>query len=154
LEDVDKRELKILLFPFLTKYLGLIFILCGLISGYLYFYGGRPSFFNVKVFALVSSYLETRYFCIIKTNILDEIAAIFLVAGLTLLAFSKEKPEKREYMAVRFKSWVYSVYLSVILWILIFLLVYGYSIFLASPLVFILLLIIYNIIFRIMASRT
>lgn len=139
---------KIPLFPYYTRFIGLILVLLGLISGFLYFFAGKPSFFNAKVFAVVTAYLKTRYLVIIKTNLLDEIAAVFMVAGLAFIAFSKEKTEKETYDLIRLKSLLYAVYCSVILWISIFLLVYGYLIFVAAILVYISFFIIYITIFN------
>jgi len=148
LNDSNNTGQKILLFPFYTRFIGLVLILTGMIAGYLYFFGGKPVFFVTKVFALVSAYVGTRYFVIIQTNLLDEIAAIGLLTGLVLVSFSKEKHEKEEYLALRLKALIWAVYCSSILWILLFLSFYGYIIFMLAPMAFICFFIFYNIFFR------
>ena len=74
-------ELKLSLFPFKAKFLGLIFMVLSLPFAYLYFWGGKPEIFNVKIFAIVTTYLETRFFVVSQTNILDELAAILFISG-------------------------------------------------------------------------
>ena len=125
----------------------------GVITGYLYFFGGRPAFFETKVFAIVTAYIKTRYFVVIQTNLLDEMAAIFLLSGLGFISFSKEKMEKKEFMILRFRALIWAAYSSIILWILVFLLFYGYSIFILAPLVFIFFFVFYNIIYRVLLVK-
>jgi hypothetical protein len=148
---LDERNIpgqKILLFPFYARFIGAVLLLTGIIAGYLYFLGGKPPIFETNVFALVSVYVETRYFVIIRTNLLDEIAAIAIVTGLVFISFSKEKHEKEEYQAFRLKALIKAVYSSIVLWILLFLLFYGYIIFMAAPMTFLCFFIFYNIFFR------
>ena len=140
--------LKMPLFPFYTRFIGIILVFIGVVAGYFYFFGGKPVFFESKVFAVVSAYVGTRYFVIIQTNLLDEIAAIGLLAGLVLVSFSREKVEKEEYQALRLNAMIRAAYFSILMWILLFLLFYGYIIFLLAPLVFICFFIFYNILFR------
>ncbi len=141
-------EFKLSLFPFWTKFLGLVMMFLALPFAYLYFWGGRPEFFNIKTFAIVTSYAETRYFVIIQTNLLDELAAILFLVGITLFSFSKEKVEKSNYESLRIKALISALYLTIVLWVLSFLFVYGKMIFVVSFFVFVILLINYNLIFR------
>jgi len=148
LESGNVVGLKMPLFPFYTRFIGIIFIFSGIVAGYFYFFGGKPVFFESKVFAVVSAYVGTRYFVVIQTNLLDEISAIGLLAGLVFVSFSREKNEKEEYQALRLNAMIRAAYFSIILWILLFLLFYGYIIFLLAPLVFVCFFILYNILFR------
>jgi amino acid transporter len=141
---------KLLLFPHRARYLGLILMVAGLIFAYLYFYGGRPEWFTVKVFAVASIYLDARYFVLAQTNLLDELAAILFIIGIAVFSFSKEKKENEKLNQLRFKALLNSLYLTIILWILVFLLIYGMAIFLISSLMIIFFLIIYNIVFRVL----
>ncbi len=54
---------------------------------YLYFYGVRPGFLNVSVPAIASTYLEKRYFLVVQTNLLDELAFACFIGGLYALFF-------------------------------------------------------------------
>lgn len=135
------------LLPYKTRFVAAVLLIASSVCAYLYFLGGRPEFFNIKIFALVSAYLETRYFVIAQTNILDELAAILLLAGIAAFSFSKLKTEKPEYQAFRIKALVYSIFIALAFWILSFLLIYGMAIFLISSGIFIFYLISYNTLF-------
>jgi len=123
-------------------------MVAGLIFAYLYFYGGRPEWFTVKVFAVASIYLDARYFVLAQTNLLDELAAILFIIGIAVFSFSKEKTEDEALNSLRFKALLNSLYLTLILWVLVFLLIYGMAIFILSSLMMIIYLVVYNILFR------
>lgn len=139
---------KLFLFPYRSKIYGLILILISFVFAWLYFKGGKPEFFNVRIFAVVSAYLETRYFVWTQTNILDELAAIFLIAGTTLFSFSEEKQESELINSLRIKALFNSLFLTIVFWIIIILLIYGLAIFMISSGILILYLVNYNILFR------
>jgi len=140
-------DFKMFLLPYKTRFVAAVLLIGAAVCAYLYFWGGRPEFFNIKIFAIVSAYLETRYFVFAQTNILDELAAILLLAGIVAFSFSKLKTEKPEYQVFRMKALVYSVFISLIFWILSFLLIYGMAIFLITSGIFIFYLISYNTLF-------
>lgn len=132
------------LLPYKMRFVAALLLIGAAICAYLYFWGGRPEFFNIKIFAIISVYLETRYFVFAQTNILDELAAILLLAGIVAFSFSKLKTEKPEYQLFRIKALVYSVFIASAFWILSFLLIYGMAIFLITSGIFIFYLISYN----------
>lgn len=136
------------LFPDRFGWLGYIAILGGLFSGYLYFWGGRPAFFEIPVFAVVTSYAETRWFVFAKTNALDEIAVVFILVGLMLIAFSKERYEDQRFDRIRIRSLFYSVYATILIWIIMYLTVFGWPIIILSAGIFILFLLTYILIFK------
>jgi len=140
-------EFKMFLLPYKMRFVAVVLLISPAICAYLYFMGGRPEFFNVKIFAIVSAYLETRYFVFAQTNILDELAAILLLAGIVAFSFSKLKTEKPEYQVFRIKALVYSVFIALVFWILSFLFIYGMAIFLITSGIFIFFLISYNTLF-------
>jgi len=135
------------------RIVGVILLLLGLLSGYLYYFAGKPDFFETNIFAFITSYLETRYWVEAQTNLLDEMAAIFIVSGLTMLIFSKEKNENDEIKILRLKALVYATYFTVIAWIFMFLFIYGWPIFLFSSFIFLIFLIASLIIFKFMKYR-
>ena len=141
------------LLPYRWRFAGLGLVIAGLIAGYLYYYGGRPAFFEVPVFAIITSYIETRTWVIAQTNLLDEMAAVFILTGLIFLAFSREKNENEEVQILRFKALLYAVYLTTSLWILSFLLIFGWPIIIASAFIFAVFLLANLIIFRVMIAR-
>ena len=132
------------LLPYKMRFVAALLLIGAAICAYQYFWGGRPEFFNIKIFAIISVYLETRYFVFAQTNILDELAAILLLAGIVAFSFSKLKTEKPEYQLFRIKALVYSVFIASVFWILSFLLIYGMAIFLITSGIFIFYLISYN----------
>ena len=146
-------EYKIPLLPAKAKYIGWALTVAAAVFAYLYFYGGRPDFFKVKVFALASLYLEKKYFAIIQTNLLDELAAVLFIAGWTICAFSKEKDEREEYNSLRIKALIHSLFFTLGLWALSFLLIYGMFIFPVSIVMFIVFLLGYRLLFRIYIYR-
>ncbi len=144
---------KLSIFPFKTKWLGLAMVLLASPFAYLYFWGGRPEMFNVRIFAIVTNYLETRYFVFAQTNILDELAAILFIAGIALISFSKEKDEKGYFENLRLQALVKALFFTLIVWILAFLFVYGMTIIVISFFIFILFLVMYNLFFRLLLLR-
>jgi hypothetical protein len=135
-------------FPYKAKFLGLGLMVLALPFAYLYFWGGKPDIFNFKTFAFITTYLETRYFVMSQTNILDELAAVLFLSGISLVSFSKEKNEKQEFDILRSKALTNSVFITIVLWMVSFLLFYGMAIFIASFLIFVILLVVYNLLFR------
>ena len=115
---------------------------------YLYFWGGKPDILNFKTFAFITTYLETRYFVMSQTNILDELAAVLFLSGISLVSISIEKNEKQEFDILRSKALANSVFITIVFWMVSFLLIYGMAIFIASFLIFVILLVVYNLLFR------
>jgi len=140
-------EPKLFLFPHRSRFYGMILILASLACVWLYFWGGKPDLFNIRIFAIMSAYIETRYFVWAQTNILDELAAVFLIAGITIVSFSKEINESELLNWFRIKALYNSLFITLALWILCILLIYGLAIFIVSSGVLILYLINYNILF-------
>ena len=132
---------------------GIIMIVIGMISGYLYYFGGKPDFFVFRIFAIVTSYAETRYWVNAQTNLLDEFAAVLLIAGLSFLVFSKEKSEDEETGIIRTKSFLYAAYFTITVWLVSFFFVYGWAIFIFSSFIFPTYLLSNLIIFRYMIFK-
>jgi hypothetical protein len=94
--------MKNLLLPYWWKLAGIVLAGAGTISALLYtIFDFR---FKIPVFAVYSSYLETKYFTTIRTNFAEELTLLLLIAGLSLMIFSKEKEEFAGLDAIRFKS--------------------------------------------------
>ena len=140
--------MRLAIFPYRAKYLGLAFIIIAIPFTYLYFLGGKPDVFNIKTFAFVTTYSETRFFVWSQTNILDELAAIFFISGLSLISFSKERLEKADYEPLRMKALVRALQVSIVLLLVAFLVVYGVAIFIVCFFIFLLYILIYNVLFR------
>lgn len=141
-------EIKLSIFPFKAKFVGLAFIVLAFPFAYMYFLGGKPDIFNIKTFAIVTTYAETRYFVLSQTNILDELAAILFLLGISLFSFSKEKIEKEHYELLRTKALVKALFISISIWLISFLLIYGMAIFMVSFSIFVVFLLLYNCLYR------
>ncbi len=123
-----------------AKYLGVFLFIIGCFFSYTYFNIGKPEWLNIKVFAFVSFYVKRTYFSIIQTNIIDELGAIFIISGLLLFFFAKQKEEKKIYTDFRIKAIVNSVWISSVIWMIAFLTIYGVAIFLISSAIFLIFL--------------
>ena len=141
-------EPKLFLFSHRSRFYGLISILVSLACAWLYFRGGKPDLFNIRIFAMVSAYMETRYFVWAQTNILDELSTVLLIAGITIISFSKEMNESELLNLFRIKALYNSLFITLLFWICCIFLIYGLAIFIVSSGVMIFYLIIYNILFR------
>lgn len=117
---------------------------------YAYFTGHKPEWLVTKVFAFASFYGEPRYFAVIQTNLLDEMGSVFTIFGLLILFFSKLRHEDGAiHTQLRIKALVHAVWIASFIWLAIFLLIYGYAIFLAATAVFGLFLLCCNIHFHV-----
>lgn len=141
------------LLPYRSRLIGLALVFLGSLSGYLYYFDGKPDFLTIPVFAVITSYFETRFLTLAQTNLLDEIAAVFWIIGLMIFAFSKEKKEKEEYNLVRTKAVFWAIYFSAAVWIIMILTIFGWPVFIASTAVFPLFLIAYLILFKVLLQR-
>lgn len=114
------------LFPYKFKIIGLFLVVPGIILTIIrFYYGIKPTIFNVKVFAFYSKYLETKYFSIISNHISEEIAGILILVGLIFVVFSKEKIESDLIMKIRYESLIISILINSCLVILSYLFAFG-----------------------------
>lgn len=101
------------LLPRNFRFVGIFFFVVGFLLGIARFkYGFKPDSLDLKMFAFYSSYLESKYMEIISNNLAEEIAGFFLIAGLFLIAFSREKTENAKFMDFRLKSFFIAAYLN------------------------------------------
>ena len=108
------------------RFLGFVFTGMGTLFGFVRFYiGHKPEILNRKVFAFFSSYLDDKFFEIIGNQILEEIAGIFLLSGLFMIAFSREKMESKSMDAYRLKAFFITAYVSIIFMILAVIFTFG-----------------------------
>ena len=88
--------------PYKYKLPGYILIATGLMAAILFF---SINFrFEIPVFAVVSSYMETRVFTTFRTNITDEVILLILLVGFILVACSGEKDEYKIDKSIRIKA--------------------------------------------------
>jgi len=94
--------MKNFLLPFPFKLAGLFLTLGGIAMAVLYIWFDFR--FIMPVFAVFSSFVETKMFATFRTNFADELAMLLLIAGLGLIVFSKEKNETENLTLVRNKA--------------------------------------------------
>ncbi len=106
-------------------------------------------FLYVPVFAIHSYFFESKYLFWMHSNISDEISAISLIIGLTLIALSKEKVESEENNMFRLKALSLAIILNSIF------LIFGMAFFYGVSAIYVLIinifsfLVFYILIFRI-----
>ncbi|TVR19599.1 MAG: hypothetical protein EA391_00305 [Balneolaceae bacterium] len=151
--ESNQDSISLPLLPYRFRYAGFVLIVIGFFATYLYFWGGRPRFFEIPVLAVVTSYLETRWFVVAQTNALDELAFLSYLFGLLFIGFSREKNEDSIITALRARSIFYSTYVAAALWALAYLTVFGWPIIAVSAVTFAAFLIVHITLFRFMMIR-
>jgi len=91
-----------MLLPNKYKLPGIIIIVAGVIMTILFF---TIDFrFEVPVLAIISSYMETKFFAVFTTNFADELIILTLLTGLALVSFSQEQNETELLKTFRIKA--------------------------------------------------
>lgn len=134
--------------------LGIIFIVVGLFLLFLkYKFNYKPDFLNLKVFAFYSFYIEARSFTTITHQMIEDIAGILLLAGLFMVAFTREKVESEGLDALRLKAFVVTVYLNLLYLLASILFFFGFGFVGALTLFMVFWLAAYLVTFRILMYR-
>jgi hypothetical protein len=116
------------LLPRNFRFVGIIFFIFGLILGVArFYYGFKPDLLDMKMFAFYSSYLETKYMEIIRNNMCEEFIGFFLITGLFLNAFSREKVENKQKNVLRLKAFFISAYLNFLFLLVSLFFTYGFA---------------------------
>lgn len=131
--------------------LGIIFFTFGVILLVLkYQFNYKPDFLNLKVFALYSFYIEAKTFTMITHQMIADIGYIFLLTGLFILSFTKEKNESDRLDSLRLKAFVLTSYVNFFYLLLSILFFFGFGFVGALTLFSVVWLGSYLVIFRIM----
>jgi hypothetical protein len=136
------------LWPHSLKKWSYILIITGVSFLLLYFKGIRPAWANVKIFAVVSTYLENRYLQIVQTNLMDEFGVFSLIVGLGLMIFTKERHETLEYNLYRLRAFLFAAKFSLASCLIAYAMLFGFIIFPISMMIFAVFLIVYYAYFR------
>lgn len=115
--------MKDLLLPYRWKFAGYFLTFAGSIMAALYLWFDFR--FSAPVFALVSSFLETRMFVSFRTNIADELILVLLISGIGLIAFTEEKTESEIPESVRSGAMAKAIVSNYIFLLFSVLFVYG-----------------------------
>lgn len=109
--------------PYYWKFVGLMLTLAGILLGILYLWFDFR--FTLPVFAVYSSFIETKMFVLFYTNFADELILLLLICGLGIIIFSKEKLETENLDAIRLKSLAKALVLNTFILLVSVLFVYG-----------------------------
>jgi amino acid transporter len=102
---------------------GFILIAAGIIMTILFF---TIDFrIEIPVLAIVSSYMETKFFAIFKTNFADELIILTLLAGLSLVAFSEEKDENEMHPLLRSRAFAKTALINTVFMAISVIFIYG-----------------------------
>lgn len=80
---------------------------------------------DMKPFAIYSSYLQTKYMEFVRNNMAEEFTGFFLLTGLFMFAFSREKEEKKETNLLRLKAFFWASYINFVFLLGCLFLTYG-----------------------------
>lgn len=111
------------LLPYPWKITGFLLFFAAIVLSV--FYIGFDMRFRVPVFAVMSSFAETRMFVTFRTNFADELILLLMVSGSVLSAFSKERKELRYYKLLRIRAVFLALLWNSILVFLSVLFIYG-----------------------------
>ncbi len=115
--------MKNLLLPYHWKLAGIVLSSAGAISAL--FYSLFDFKFKMTVFAVYSSFLDTKILQTFNTNVAEEITLALLIIGLSLIVFSKEKDETAGLEAIRSKAMARAVIFNNIFLLFSVLFIYG-----------------------------
>jgi hypothetical protein len=115
--------MKNFLLPFPWKFAGISLTLAGLVLAVLYIWFDFR--FTMPVFAVFSSFMETKTFATFKTNFADDLIMLLLISGLGLIVFSKEKTESDQLNQARTQALIKAILANTIFLFFSVLFVYG-----------------------------
>ena len=115
--------MKNFLLPYPWKYPGILLIFSGVVLAILYIWIDFR--FTIPVFAVFSSFVETKIFVTFNTNFADELIMLLFICGFGLLVFSKEKNESEILDSIRYKALVLAFISNNLLLLCSVLFVYG-----------------------------
>ena len=116
----------ILLLPHAFRLPGWILIFSGAVFGIMRFWFDiKPKFLHMKVYAIYSEYLGEKYFHFIRDNMSEELVGVLLVLGAWMVAFSRDKDETDEKVAIRINAFYISAFLQMIFLVVCLLTTFG-----------------------------
>lgn len=115
--------MKNLLLPYYFKLIGVFLLVTGIALAIFYIWFDFR--FTIPVFAVYSVFLETKIFETFRTNFADELTLLFLICGLGMIVFSKQKTEYAGLDLIRFKALSLAVITNTVFLLLSVIFVYG-----------------------------
>ncbi len=147
-------NLKILLIPKGFRPFGIVLFIVGILLSVLKFsFNLKPDFLDLKVFAVYSYYIETKTLTMITHQMIGEIGGIFLLSGLFLLSFTREKEESEILDSLRLKAFLLTAYLNIFYLIFTTLFFFGFGFVGTLTLFAVYWLAVYLVVFRYLLYR-
>jgi hypothetical protein len=115
--------MKKFLLPYPWKFAGIFLSLCGIVLAIFYFWFDFR--FTLPVFAVYSSFLETKMFTTFNTNFADDLILLLLLCGFGLIVFTKERIESEQMDLFRIKAVVIAFIANFIFLIFSVLFIFG-----------------------------
>ncbi|NMC38391.1 MAG: hypothetical protein GYA41_08725 [Bacteroidales bacterium] len=109
--------------PYKWKIVGYCIAAASAITAVFYFAAGFR--FEMPVFAIVSSYKETKFLTSFSTNFADEAMMLGFISGFALIAFSKERKELDIYRDKRISALIKTAVINTLFLIFSVLFIYG-----------------------------
>ncbi len=81
--------------------------------------------FKIPVFAVVSIFMESKFFTVFQTNFSEEVILFLLITGFNLIIFSKEKNESESLDTIRLRAFAGAMITNAAIQLLAVLFVYG-----------------------------
>jgi len=111
------------LLPNRYKKAGAVFLVAGFAG--LVYYTFSDFRLMLPVFAIFSSFLETKAFTVVQTNLADELILLCLLTGCFFVVFSKEKNENEQTNLIRFQALWWSILANIFLQAISVIFLYG-----------------------------
>jgi hypothetical protein len=115
--------MKKFLLPYPWKFAGIFLSLCGIVLAIFYLWFDFR--FTLPVFAVYSSFLETKMFTTFNTNFADDLILLLLLTGFGLIVFTKERMESEQMDLFRIKAVVIAFIANFIFLIFSVLFIFG-----------------------------
>jgi hypothetical protein len=115
--------MKNLLLPYYFKLIGIFLLVSGIVMAIFYIWFDFR--FTMPVFAVYSVFFETKIFETFRTNFADELTLLFLICGLGMIVFSRQKTESAGLDLTRFKALSLAVIANTVFLLLSVIFVYG-----------------------------
>lgn len=136
------------------RFVGIFLLISGLIIGVARFrYMFKPDFLDIKLFAFYSEYIDSKYMEFIKNNMSEEITAFFILSGLFLIAFSKEKIESNIIDNLRLKAFFIAIYSNLAFLLAAIFFTFGFAFVYMLMANMVIILLVYTIAFRILLFK-
>ena len=139
------------LMPNGLRSVGVVIFIAGIILLILkYQFNYKPDFLDLKVFAFYSFYIEAKTFTMITHQMIADLGGIFLLTGLFILSFTKERNESDVLDLLRLKAFMLTAYVNLFYLLASILFFFGFGFVGALTLFSVVWLGSYLVIFRIM----